>query len=294
MTMHCGYVAIIGRPNVGKSTLLNRLIGQKLSITSKKAQTTRHRICGIKTLEDAQIIYVDTPGIHKDTPRALNRYMNRVAGSIIFDVNVIVFMIDGTHWTEDDDLVLKKLQRTEVPVILALNKVDKIKDKRELLPELEGLSQKMSFAEVIPISASKGTNVEILEKAILRFLPEGPLIYPADQLSDRSEKFLAAELIREKILRNLGQEIPHRVTVEIEKFKWERKCLHIAAVIYVEKDSQKKIVIGEKGDRLKTIGTQARLDLEKMFAGKVFLQMWVKVKQGWSDDDRALRSLGFD
>jgi GTP-binding protein Era len=292
--MVCGYVAIIGRPNVGKSTLLNRLIGQKLSITSRKAQTTRQRISGIKTLENAQIIYVDTPGIHKDTPRALNRYMNRVASSIIFDVDVIVFMVDCLHWTEDDEFVLKKLQKTEVPIILVINKVDKIKDKTELLPGLENLSQKMSFAEVIPLSASKGTNVDVLEKAILRFLPENPLIFPADQLSDRSEKFLAAEVIREKLLRHLGQEIPHRVTVEIEKFKWERKCLHIAAVIYVEKDSQKKIVIGEKGDRMKTIGTQARMDLEKMFAGKVFLQLWVKVKQGWSDDDRALKSLGFD
>jgi GTP-binding protein Era len=290
----CGYVAIIGRPNVGKSTLLNHLIGQKISITSKKPQTTRHQILGIKTFDNTQIIYVDTPGLHRQEGRALNRYMNRVAAQVIFDVDVIVFVVEVGKWSADDEAVLQKLKKTEVPIILAVNKIDHLRDKNDLLPELEKLSQKMSFAAVVPVSALKSGNLEALQKTIISLLPENPHLFPEDQITDRSERFCATELIREKLMRFLGQEVPYQLTVMIEKFAWEKKILHIAAVIYVEREPHKQIVIGEKGERLKQIGTQARLELERFFQAKVFLQLWVKVKQGWSDSEQHLREFGYD
>lgn len=289
----CGYVAIIGRPNVGKSTLLNRILGQKLSITSRKPQTTRHRLLGINTQGDTQTIYVDTPGLHRGEKQALNRLMNRAASRAIYDVDVIVFIIDGLNWLDDDDWILRKLQHATCPVILAVNKMDLIPDKKQLLPQLEKLKEKMDFATIVPISAAKGDNVEALEQEIAQRLPENPHFFPDDQISDRSERFLAAEIVREKLTRNLGQELPYALTVDIEKFKLEKGVLHIYAVIFVERDGQKAIVIGDKGQGLKRIGQQARYDMEKLFDSKVFLKMWVKVKKGWSDDERALRNLGY-
>ena len=290
----CGFVAIVGRPNVGKSTLLNNILGQKISITSKKPQTTRHQIVGIKTNGDVQAIFVDTPGMHKPKAKAINRYMNRAASSAIKDVDVIVFLVDRTAWTEEDEMVLENIKRQQAKVILAVNKVDQIKDKQSLLPHLEELSKKYSFEEIVPISAMNSHNVEALEQAIAKKLPESIHFYPEDQVTDRSERFLAAELVREKIMRQLGEEVPYSIAVEIEEFKQEEKILVISALILVERDGQKKIVIGNKGEQLKIIGRDARQDMEKIFGSKVMLNLWVKVKSGWADNERALRSLGYD
>lgn len=291
----CGYVAIVGRPNVGKSTLLNHLIGQKISITSRKPQTTRHRTLGILTEDDYQAVFVDTPGIHGDEKRAINRYMNRAATSGLADVDLVIFIIDGLQWTEDDQLVLDKLTDINKPVVLWVNKVDKITDKETLLPLLGSLSERHDFTEVIPGSALKQTNLEPLIECIKKHLPESEFIFPEDAITDRSVRFMAAESIREKLIRQLGEELPYALVVEIESFKTDEKgIVHIAAVIYVERAGQKSIVIGKGGKRLKQVGKDARLDLEKLLDTKVFLQLWVKVKDGWADDERALRSLGFD
>ncbi|MGK0500105.1 MAG: GTP-binding protein Era [Oceanicoccus sp.] len=291
----CGYVAIVGRPNVGKSTLLNHILGQKISITSRKPQTTRHRVMGIKTEQDTQTIFVDTPGIHKgdDSEKAINRYMNRAASSTITDVDVVVFMVERGKWTPEDDWVLLQVERADCPVILVINKVDQIKDKTKLLPFLESCSSKMDFAEIIPLSALQGNNLDSLQKSINGYLPIGTHLFPEDQVTDRSSRFMAAELVREKIMRQLGEEVPYSMTVEIEDFKDSGKSLHIHALILVEREGQKRIVIGDKGSRLRLIGQEARLDMEKMFERKVMLKLWVKVKSGWSDDERALRSLGY-
>lgn len=290
----CGYIAIVGRPNVGKSTLLNHILGQKISITSRKPQTTRHRLLGIKTEGLTQAIYVDTPGLHQDNEKAINRYMNRAASSSMVDVDVVVFVVERDRWSEQDDWVLEQVKRANCPVILVINKVDMIKDKELLLPFLEQVSAKMSFADVVPVSAINGTNLDRLEQCINGYLPEGEHFFPDDQITDRSERFLAAELVREKIMRQLGAEVPYSMTVEIEEFKDSGKSLHISALILVERDGQKRIVIGNKGSRLRQIGQEAREDMELMFDRKVMLKLWVKVKSGWSDDDRALRSLGFN
>ncbi|MBE01654.1 GTPase Era [Marinobacter lutaoensis] len=290
----CGFVAIVGRPNVGKSTLLNHILGQKLSITSRKPQTTRHQVLGIKTDGPVQAIYVDTPGMHEEEPRALNRYMNRAASSALVDVDVVVFVVDQLAWTPADELVLDKLSRVRCPVILAVNKVDKLANREQLLPHIEMLSKKREFAEIIPLSALKETNLAPLEAAVGRFLPKSVHFYPDDQITDRSERFLASEIVREKITRQLGAEVPYSVAVEIEQFKHEGKTLHIAALILVEREGQKKIIIGDKGARLRRIGQEARLDMERLFGSKVMLRLWVKVKRGWADSERALRSLGMD
>jgi GTP-binding protein Era len=290
-----GYVAIIGRPNVGKSTLINRVLGQKLCITSRRPQTTRHRILGIKTTDDSQLIYVDTPGLHTESKRAMNRYMNRAAASSIDDVDVILFVVDGLNWTSEDAQVLERLKKSAVaPVILVLNKVDKLADKAMLLPQIEKLSKQYDFANVVPISARRGMNVDQLEDEIKQFIPLGDLIYPEDQLTDRSSRFLAAELVREKLFRQLGQELPYSLTVEIEEFKQEDTIYRIGAVIYVERSGQKSIVIGKKGELLKAVGKEARIEMESLFDSKVFLRLWVKVRDGWSDNDRMLRSLGYN
>ena len=289
----CGYVAIVGRPNVGKSTLLNQLLGQKVSITAQKPQTTRHRILGIKTDERAQIIYVDTPGIHDKAKLALNRYMNRAATSSINDVDVILFVVDGMTWNDQDDYVLQKLASVSVPVILVLNKLDRIKDKESLLPNLEKLSGKMKYAQLIPVSARTGEAINELEDAVIELLPESGPFFPEDQITDRSERFMAAEFIREKLMRSLGEEVPYALTVEIERFEDQENLKKINAVIWVSRPGQKGIIIGKGGHMLKRIGEQARKDMERAFDSKVFLQLWVKVKQGWSDDERALRSLGY-
>lgn len=294
-SQRCGYIAIVGRPNVGKSTLLNHILGQKISITSRKPQTTRHRVLGIKTLGENQAIYVDTPGLHRgqDADKAINRYMNREASSAITDVDAIVLVIDQLNWTEEDEWILQQIRRADAPVILVINKVDRVKDKQQLLPFLQACSDKMAFAEIIPVSALNGTHLEELERAIGALLPEAGHLFPEDQITDRSMRFLAAELIREKVMRQLGAEVPYAMTVEIEDFKDSGKSLHIHALILVEREGQKRIIIGSKGSRLKLIGQEARVDMEKLFDARVMLKLWVKVKSGWSDDSRALRSLGY-
>lgn len=289
----CGYVAIVGRPNVGKSTLMNHLLGQKISITSRKPQTTRHRVLGIKTEGPHQAIYVDTPGIHRDEPKAINRMMNRAATSSVRDVDVVVMVVDGLKWNEGDDHVLRKLKSTQAPVILAINKVDEIEDKNALLPHIEELAKKREFAAIVPISALRNRQLDLLETEVNSRLPESEHFYPEDQITDRTQRFLAAEIVREKIMRQLGQELPYACAVEIEEFEFENGVWHISALILVEKDSQKRIVIGDKGDRMRKIGTEARIDMEKMLECKVMLKLWVKVKSGWADDERALRSLGY-
>ena len=290
----CGYVAIVGRPNVGKSTLLNHILGQKISITSRKPQTTRHQVLGIKTEADHQIIFVDTPGLHKDAGKAINRYMNRAASAAIRDVDLVVFVVDRTAWTEEDAMVLEQIQRAGLPVMLVVNKVDLLADKSDLLPHLQILADKADFAAILPVSALQQHNVSELEAEILRLLPESEHFFPEDQITDRSQRFLAAEIVREKIMRQLGEELPYAITVEIEDFSQENAVLHISAVIFVERKGQKKILIGEKGSRLRSIGSDARRDMEMLFDTKVMLRLWVKVKSGWSDDERALRSLGYD
>ena len=294
MTTKTGFVAIVGRPNVGKSTLMNRILGQKLSITSRKPQTTRHQILGIVTEEDTQIVFVDTPGIHKAHDKAINRYMNRAATTAVKDVDLIVMVVDRLRWTDEDEMVLQTIKQQRAPAILVVNKIDFIKEKDELLPYLEELSQRHSFDQIIPLSAKTGHNVERIENLIRTYLPESPYFYPEAQITDRSSRFLAAELVREKIMRQLGDELPYEMTVEIEEFSHDGQLIEISALILVERQSQKRIVIGEKGYRIKQIGIEARKDMESLFDCKVMLNMWVKVKSNWSDDERALRSLGYD
>ncbi len=292
----CGYVALVGRPNVGKSTLLNRILGQKISITCKKPQTTRHQIMGIHTEGDVQTIYVDTPGMHVaegTRDKAINHYMNDAAKQALRDVDAVVFLIDRTKWMPEDQLVLERLTYLKCPVILAINKVDWLEDKSTLLPFIEEISQKHSFAAIVPVSALNGKKVNALVREIEKCLPEGEHFYPEDQVTDRSLRFLASELVREKIMRQLGEELPYSVTVEIEQFKQEGRILHLHALIMVEREGQKKIIIGDKGNQLKLIGRDARLDMEKAFESKVMLNLWVKVKSNWSDDARALKSLGY-
>ena len=289
----CGYVAIDGRPNVGKSTLLNHILGQKLAITSRKPQTTRHTLLGIKTEGDVQAIYVDTPGLHKDNDKALNRFMNKSASQALRDVDVVLFVVDRMRWTEEDEMVWNKVRHLECPVILVVNKVDRLENKKEMLPHLEWLTQQLPKAEVVPVSALNGGNLDHLQAVIAGLLPEGEHFYPDDQLTDRSSRFLAAELVREKVMRQLGAEIPYQVAVEIEQFQQEGKVLHIHALILVEREGQKKIIIGDGGDRMKKIGQEARLDMQKLFGSKIMLNLWVKVRRGWSDDERALNSLGY-
>ncbi len=289
----CGLVALIGRPNVGKSTLLNHLLGQKLSITSRKPQTTRHQILGIKTTDQAQFVFVDTPGLHKPRKRALNRYLNRAASSVLPSVHAILFVVEALRWTEEDALVLEHVKRAGVPTILVVNKVDRIEDKAALLPYLAEVAQKHDFTAVVPVSALRHDNLDDLEAELLKLLPESEPMFPEDQITDRSVRFLAAEIIREKLMRSLGQELPYDLTVEVERFEEEGNLVRIGALIWVDRPNQKAIVIGKGGERLKQIGQQARKDIEAMLEHKVFLELWVKVKSGWSDDERALQSLGY-
>ena len=291
---YAGLVAIVGRPNVGKSTLLNALLGQKISITSRKPQTTRHRILGILTEENKQAILVDTPGLHSEEKRAINRLMNRAASSSISEVELVIFLVEGTLWTADDDLVLNKVKNSGAPCILVVNKTDNIADKDELLPHLQKLAAMHNFKDIVPISASKGHGVDTIRDLCLAALPEGGFWFPEDHITDRSSRFMASEIIREKLIRFTGDELPYSTTVEIEQFKMDDKgVIHINALVLVERDSQKRMVIGNKGERLKTIGQEARRDMENLFESKVFLETWVKVKSGWADDERALRSLGY-
>jgi len=289
----CGYVAIIGRPNVGKSTLLNHILGMKLSITSRKPQTTRHQILGVKTGKNVQTIYVDTPGMHQRRGSAINKYMNRAATSVLGDVDVLLFVVQAAAWTDEDEAVLQRLENISAPVILIVNKIDMLNDKQELLPFITKLSSKFKFEEIIPVAAVKGENINQVETAVAKLLPEGTAFFPEDQVTDRSMRFLAAEIIREKLVRELGQELPYTSTVHIDKYDEDGKLVRIHATIFVESKGQKAIIIGSKGSRLKSLGTKARKDIESMLNNKVYLNLWVKVREGWSNDERALRGLGY-
>jgi len=289
---YCGYIAIIGRPNVGKSTLLNDLIGQKISIISPKPQTTRHQILGIKTVDNVQAIYIDTPGLHAAEQRAMNRYMNRLASSVIADADVVIFMIDALRWYDEDDAIIEKLHFSTAPVILVINKIDLLKDKSRLLPLIERLKTRFSFAHVVPLSAKNHDNIAALEKIMIPLLPERPFLFPEVQVTDKDERFRIAEIIREKLIYATEQEIPYSTTVVIESLKSEGNLLTINAMIWVEREGQKPIVIGKNGEQLKKIGTQARKDIEKLVKQKVFLRLWVKVKSDWTDNDNVLQGLG--
>jgi len=292
---HCGFISIVGRPNVGKSTLLNNLLGQKISITSRKPQTTRHRIMGVDTQGDYQAIYIDTPGLHIEEKRAINRLMNRAASSSLSDVNLVLFLVDGTQWTNDDEMVLNKLINRNLPVVLLVNKVDNIKMKYDLFPHLEALGKKMDFKDIVPISAKTGFNIDVVRKLVHDVLPEGPHHFPEEYVTNRSQRFMASEIIREKLMRFTGEELPYSVTVEIERFDYnpDTDGFDINGLILVERSGQKKMVIGKGGEKIKRIGREARLDMEALFERKVYLELWVKVKSGWADDERALRSLGY-
>ncbi|WP_412500258.1 GTPase Era [Vibrio cyclitrophicus] len=292
---HCGFIAIVGRPNVGKSTLLNHILGQKISITSRKPQTTRHRIMGVETEGDYQAIFVDTPGLHIEEKRAINRLMNRAANSSLSDVNLVFFLVDGTHWTEDDEMVLNKLRKTDFPVVLCINKVDNVQDRTDVMQHMMEVSKKMEFVDVVPISAKQGKNIDVLRKHVREHLPKATHHFPEEYVTDRSQRFMASEIIREKLMRFTGDELPYSVTVEIERFDYnpDNDGFHINALILVERTGQKKMVIGKAGEKIKTIGREARIDMEELFGRKVYLETWVKVKSGWADDERALRSLGY-
>ncbi len=292
---HCGFIAIVGRPNVGKSTLLNKILGQKISITSRKPQTTRHRSVGVDPDGNYQAIYVDTPGLHIEEKRAINRLMNRAANSSLSDVNLVFFLVDGTHWTKDDEMVLTKLQKSNFPVVLCVNKVDNVQDRNEVMMHMADMSKKMDFVDVVPISAKQGKNIDVLRKHVRDHLPEATHHFPEEYVTDRSQRFMASEIVREKLMRFTGEELPYSVTVEIERFDYnpETDGFHINALILVERNGQKKMVIGKGGEKIKTIGREARLDMEELFGRKVYLETWVKVKSGWADDERALRSLGY-
>lgn len=290
----CGYAAIVGRPNVGKSTLLNHLIGQKLSITSRKPQTTRHPVLGISTRDDAQLLFVDTPGVHGEGKRALNRFMNRAAIGALAGVDVIVMVVDRGDWRADDDRVLCQCREARVPAILAVNKIDLAASPNALLPVLARHSERGDFAAIIPLSARRDQRLDVLEDEIVRYLPEGPFLFEKEALTDRSTRFLVAEIVREKIIRQLGDELPYATTVEIEAFSSSAALTHIAALIVVERQGQKAILIGHRGQRLRQIGRQARLDIERLLDARVMLKLWVKVRSAWADDERALRSLGYE
>lgn len=287
-----GFITLAGRPNVGKSTLVNSLVGYKVSIVSPRPQTTRHRILGIKTDDQAQLIFVDTPGLHQTRASAINRYMNRTARTSLEDVNCILLVI-AHGWEKGDELALDLVRKRTCPVILVINKIDELATRDVLLPLIEASSKKMSFAEIVPVSAQTGLNVADLEQAVRRYLPAQPPLFPAEQISDKDDRFMAAELIREQIFHSLGQEVPYACTVEVEQFERKPALTRIEAVIWTEKDGQKAILIGKEGARLKTIGQRARVEMEQLWGGKVYLGLWVKVRGGWLNDEEALRRLGY-
>jgi GTP-binding protein Era len=290
---HTGYIAIVGRPNVGKSTLLNRLIGQKISITSRKPQTTRHRITGIYTESEAQFIFVDTPGFQQKYSNALHRVMNRNVTDVLGEVDVVLFVIEALRFSSDDIKVMKLLP-PKAPVVLVINKVDRVSDKKMLLPFMEKVSGKFPFRAIVPVSAQHGGQIADLLATVRPLLPEGSPLFGEDDITDRNSRFLAAEFIREKIFRLSGEELPYVTSVVVEKFEEEGSLVRIHAVIIVDKPNHKAIVIGKGGEKLKQIGTDARLDLEKLLGSKVFLELWVKVKSGWADDKAKLKQLGYE
>ncbi|MDX1569467.1 MAG: GTPase Era [Xanthomonadales bacterium] len=289
----CGYAAIVGRPNVGKSTLLNAILGQKVSITASKPQTTRHQILGIKSVEGGQLVFIDTPGIHQGTPKAINRYMNRVARAVLADADVVLWVVEAARLTEEDRALGESLKSVDAPVLCIINKIDRLRDKRELLPFLEQLNRDYRLAEVLPVCALESDGVDVVEAEVLERLPFSRPFYDADQITDRSERFLAAEFVREQITRCTHEEVPYATTVEVENYVHEEGLVRIGILIWVEREGQKAIIIGRKGETLRKIGSRARKALEALLGEKVFLQTWVKVKQGWSDDERALRAFGY-
>ncbi|MFC7516582.1 GTPase Era [Herbaspirillum sp. GCM10030257] len=289
----CGYIAIVGRPNVGKSTLMNALIGAKVSITSRKAQTTRHRITGIQTRESAQFVYVDTPGFQTRHANALNKTLNRTVTNTLTAADVILFIIEAGTFGQADKQVLDLLP-ANVPCILVINKADRIKDKAVMMPFAQQVAAQRDFTAIVPVSAKQRFQLDILEKEIEKYLPENAPMFGEDDITDRSEKFLAAEIIREKVFRFVGDELPYTSTVLIEKFEEEGDLRRVFAAILVERDGHKAMVIGQKGARLKEISTQARLDMEKLFGGPVYLEIWVKVKSGWADNEAGLRAYGYE
>lgn len=294
MTQHAGYAALVGRPNVGKSTLLNQLIGQKIAITSHKPQTTRHRVLGIKTNAQGQILYVDTPGIHQRGGKAMNRYLNRTAKTSLVDVDVLLFVVQALQWTQEDEAVLETIKQTGVPTIAVVNKIDTLKQKEQLLPYLAELNGRHGFVAVVPVSAKAGDNCEPLEQEVIKHLPEGELIYPEDQISDRPGRFFAAELIREQLTRRYHNELPYALTVEIERFEEADGLYRIGAVIWVERDNQKGILVGKQGESLKAAATAARKAMEEFFDCRIHLDLWVKVKSSWSSDEASLQNLGYN
>ncbi len=291
---YCGFVAIVGRPNVGKSTLLNELVGQQISITSNKPQTTRQQILGIHTENHKQIIFVDTPGLHKHVPHALNRLMNKSVVQAVDGVDAIIWVVDWREWTEEDERVLSLMQKQTVPIILVVNKIDLCKNREELLPLLQKLSAKLNFASVIPVSALKNKNTQAIYQAISPWMPESPYYYPEEECTNASVRFLIAEKVREKLTRELSDELPYDLTVTIEAYEETETLIKVSALILVERDSQKAIVIGKKGEILKKVGRLARLDLEAMLGRKMFLSLWVKVRSGWADNLSELHKLGFE
>jgi GTP-binding protein Era len=292
-TLRCGFAAVVGRPNVGKSTLINALLGRKISITSPKPQTTRHRILGIKSASGSQIVFVDTPGINYAETRALNRYMNRAAHGAIEDVDVVVFVVEALKWSKQDQRVEAHIQASKRPTLLVLSKVDLVRPRSKLLPFIDELAKNRSFDEIVPVSARRGENLEALESVIKRRLPRSERLFPEDMLTDRGDRFVASELIREKLILRLEQEVPYRLSVEIDEIVARDNVMHIGAIIWVERPGQKAIVIGRKGELLKQAGTSARRELERLFGQRVDLRLWVKIKDDWSDNDRALASLGY-
>jgi GTP-binding protein Era len=288
-----GHVAVIGRPNVGKSTLVNALVGAKVSIVSPRPQTTRHRLLGIATFPDGQLLLVDTPGIHREQKRAMNRMMNRAARGSIDGVDAALLVVRAGQWDDEDTLAFEALRNADVPVVLVVNQVDRITDKTALLPYLAKVSEGRDFAAVHPISALKNKGLDALVKEVMALLPEQPALYGEDEITDKSQRFLAGEMVREQLMRQLGEELPYATTVEIERFVVDGALLRIGAVIWVERDGQKAIVIGKGGARLREVGAKARVQMEHLFGSKVFLETWVRVREGWSDDEAALRSLGY-
>lgn len=294
MTTYCGYIAIVGRPNVGKSTLLNKILEQKISITSSKPQTTRHSILGVRTDKQYQYVYVDTPGIHQGSKKAMNKLMNKTAIQVLNDVDYIVFVVEGNRFQEEDEYILELIKKAPVPTILVINKIDKITDKAQLLPQIQKLSAMHEFKEIIPLSAKTGKQVSVLHENLQEKLPEGPHLFPEDQNSDRPVRFLCAEIIREKIFRLCDQELPYSTTVDIDLFEESDEIVKIHATILIDKASHKRMIIGDKGSKLKDISTRARHDIEKLLDKKVFLRCWCKVKSGWADSENMLKQLGFD
>lgn len=296
METFSGYIALLGRPNVGKSTLLNRFIGEKISITANKPQTTRHRMLGIETLEQHQFIFVDTPGLHRGVKKKLNRYMNRVAQSVMHDVDVILWLVEALKWHEDDEWIAKQLASCERPIILAINKIDLVKDKSLLLPFIESIKDKVAVTEIFPISAETGFNLDNLHAILKANLQPGPFYFPPEQMTDRNTLFRLSEIVREKLTRFFFKEVPYALSVEIEHFelKKEKEMYLIHALIWVEHLGQKRIIIGNKGEALKRVGIQSREDMEKLLGKKVCLKLWVKVKEGWSEDESWLYRLGYN